>query len=283
MKLTDLRYLLKKAQRGGYAVPAFCIWDSATANSAVKVAYEMKSPVILLNGPAEYLYLPPSSVYVSVMEALGRFPAKAALHLDHGKSLNIVKECIDAGFNGVMLDFSRKPFIENVKAMKKTVEMARRLSVAVEGEIGAVGRADGITLEGSNVSSLTDPDEAAEFVKQTGIDLLAISIGNAHGIYTVLPKLDFERIKKIREIVNIPLVLHGGSGTKAKDIKRAISLGICKINVASELTRAVRAPLFKKWKSGKMDWLTDELFIVMKEYEEVMKRWIIVCGAKGKS
>ena len=84
-------------------------------------------------------------------------------------------------------------------------------------------------------------------------------------------------------MVDVPLVLHGGSGTKAEDIKRAISLGICKINVASELTRAIRAPLFKKWKSGKMDWLTDELFIVMKKYEEVMKRWIIVCGAKGKS
>jgi tagatose 1,6-diphosphate aldolase GatY/KbaY len=283
MKLTELKQLVKKAQKEKYAIPSFCVWDSGTVNSAIKAAYEMKAPVILMNGPGEIGLLPPSSIYTSAIETLKRYPARIAMHLDHGDSLDQVREFISAKYNSVMLDFSKKPFKENVEAMKIVAKLAKPKNICVEGELGTVGKVDDATLEGANTNTLTDPDEAVKYVKQTGVDLLAISIGNSHGMYTVLPKLDFKRIETIRDKTGLPLVLHGGSGTAPEDIREAISLGMCKVNVASELIKSVREALLDFWKDKKHGWLPKEQTSAMSAYELIAKKWIKLCGAENKA
>ena len=283
MKLTDLKEMVKKAQKGKYAIPSFCVWDSGTVNSAIKAAYEMKAPVIIMNGPGEIGLLPPSSIYAAAIETLKRYPATIAMHLDHGDSLDQVKEFISAKYNSVMLDFSKKPFKENVEAMKIVSKLAKPKGVCVEGELGTVGKVDDATTEGAATNTLTDPDEALEYVNQTNVDLLAISIGNSHGMYTVLPKLDFDRITAVKKRTGIPLVLHGGSGTAPEDIQKAISLGMCKVNVASELIKSVRETLLGFWKNGKSGWLPREQTAAMTAYENIAKKWIRVCGAENQA
>jgi tagatose 1,6-diphosphate aldolase GatY/KbaY len=163
------------------------------------------------------------------------------------------------------------------------VRLARPKGASAEGELGAVGRADDLAVEGSDIFALTDPKEAARYVEATRVDMLAVSIGNAHGIYTRRPRLDFDRLAAIRKATAIPLVLHGGSGTPPKDLKRAISLGIAKVNVASELARAVRQSLQEQWTSGEKSWLPVQLARATDAMARVVEKWIHMCGAAGKA
>ncbi|HEY5910263.1 MAG TPA: class II fructose-bisphosphate aldolase, partial [Verrucomicrobiae bacterium] len=181
------------------------------------------------------------------------------------------------------LDYSTRPFAENVAGMKQVVSMARAHGVTVEGEMGSVGKVDGATPEGGEWSTLTDPAEAARFVELTGVDALAVSIGNAHGIYTKLPIFDFDRLEKIRQDVRIPLVLHGGSGTQPEYIKRAVSLGMAKINIASELCKAFRDTYAEQHRGGKTGWLPTVLGAARPALAKVVERWINLAGAAGKA
>jgi fructose/tagatose bisphosphate aldolase len=153
----------------------------------------------------------------------------------------------------------------------------------VEGEIGSVGKADEITVEGGEHSTLTDPEQAARFVRETGVDALAVSIGNAHGIYTKLPVFDFDRLAKIRQAVGIPLVLHGGSGTQPEYIRKSVALGMAKINVASELCKAFRDSYAEQHRNGKMGWLPTLLGAARPAMAQVVDRWIRLAGAAGKA
>jgi tagatose 1,6-diphosphate aldolase GatY/KbaY len=153
----------------------------------------------------------------------------------------------------------------------------------VEGEIGSVGKVDDSTVEGGESSTLTDPAEAARYAELTGVDALAVSIGNAHGIYTKLPVFDFDRLEKIRRAISIPLVLHGGSGTQPEYIKRAIQLGMVKINVASELCKAFRESYAAEHANGRMGWLPTVLGSARKPMAEVIAKWLVLCGAAGKA
>jgi len=161
--------------------------------------------------------------------------------------------------------------------------LAHPNDITVEGEIGAVGKVDSTTSEGGRSSTLTNPDEASRYVKETGVDVLAISIGNAHGNYTKLPQLDFNRLAAIHKAVDIPLVLHGGSGTPDDDIQRAISLGIAKVNVATAIVNAVRESLIKQWQSGQNQWVPSARVEAMREVEKVVEEWIHRTGAAGKA
>ena len=143
----------------------------------------------------------------------------------------------------IILDFSRKSFPENVRALKEVVDLAHPHGISVEGKLGAIGRVDSITSEGLNGSFLTEPEDAGIYVEETGIDLLAVSIRNAHGLHKKLPILDFNLLRKIRSAVSVPLVLHEGSGTPQEDLQKAISMGIAKVNVASELVLTARNSL----------------------------------------
>lgn len=283
MSFVPMLELMTDASRRGYAVPAFTVWDADIMQAVLNVAERLRSPVILMNGPAEFNLLSPR-VMGNVARAVAEgYSVRAALHLDHGDSIEQVRQCLDAGYTSVMLDFSSKPFDENVAALREAVALARPKGVTVEGEIGAVGRIDNVISEGGKASTLTEPAEAQRYAEATGVDVLAVSIGNAHGNYTALPQFDFPRLAAIREAVSVPLVLHGGSGTPDEDVHRAISLGIAKINVASALTRRIRESLEEQWRAGRNLWLPMAYAEAARAVEHVIEEWIVRVKADGKA
>lgn len=275
--------LLQPAWRNGYAVPSFCAWNAEVAETALQVAAELKAPVILMSGPGEFGLNSPDTLGIIAHGLIKKYPVQAALHLDHGDSFQMIDECIRAGFTSVMLDYSLRPFAENVEALKQVVAKARPKGITVEGEIGCVGKVDDVTVEGGQTSTLTEPSDAVLYAEMTGVDALAVSIGNAHGIYTKLPVFDFDRLEKIRRTVPVPLVLHGGSGTQPEYIKRAVSLGMAKINVASELCKAFRDSYAAEHANGKIGWLPSTLAAARKPTAEVMVKWFKLAGAEGKA
>jgi ketose-bisphosphate aldolase len=212
-----------------------------------------------------------------------RFDVPAALHLDHGNSMAMVEDCLAAKYTSVMLDYSTRPWAENLQALRRVVALAHPQGVTVEGELGVIGQVDQVSVEGGGQSTLTDPDMAAAFVEKTGIDVLAVSIGNAHGVYTKLPHLDFERLAKLQAATRIPLVLHGGSGTPEADLRRAISLGIAKVNVATELISAVRQSLLEQWGTGKNLWTPIAQAAAMQAMAQVVERWFHLTNAAGRA
>ncbi|HTL59992.1 MAG TPA: class II fructose-bisphosphate aldolase [Candidatus Limnocylindrales bacterium] len=283
MKFLPMHELLQPAWKQQYAIPAFCAWNGEVMETILQVATDLKAPVILMNGPGEFPLNPPDTMGRIARAVAQKYNVPAALHLDHGDSPGTVQACLDAGYTSVMLDYSTRPFAENVAGLQAVVGKARPRGITVEGEIGSVGKVDDSTVEGGKVSTLTDPAEAARYAELTGVDALAVSIGNAHGIYTRLPVFDFERLEKIRKAVGVPLVLHGGSGTQPEYIKRAVSLGMAKINVASELCKAFRDVYAEEHAQGKTGWLPTILGATKARMAEVMARWFTLSGAAGKA
>ncbi len=283
MNFVAMHHLLRPAYEAGYAVPSFCAWNAEVAETILQVASDLRAPVILMSGPGEFPLNPPDTLGAVCRAVASKYNVPAALHLDHGDSPSTVQDCLSAGYTSVMLDYSSRAFSENVAGMKQVVSMAHSLGVTVEGEIGSVGKVDDATVEGGERSTLTDPAEAARFVDLTGVDALAVSIGNAHGIYTKLPVFDFERLEKIRHAVGVPLVLHGGSGTQPEYIRRAVALGMAKINVASELCKAFRDTYAEQHSGGKTGWLPTVLGAAKPAMAKVIERWINLSGAAGKA
>ena len=283
MKFVPMLGLLGKALSEGYAVPSFYVWNAESMVAVLRAAVKLEAPVILMNGPGEFPLLHPADMAAIARSLHVETSLPVALHLDHGDSLSLVRDCLDVGYTSVMLDFSSKPLEENARALQTVVGMAHPLGVTVEGEIGSVGKIEDSSLEGNRPSTLTDPQEACEYVRITGVDTLAISIGNAHGNYTELPRLRFDILEEVFALVNIPLVLHGSSGTPDEDINKAISLGIAKINVASELVRSVRESLLEQWKAGQNLWVPSAEVEAMKDMESVVMKWIIKTGAAGRA
>ena len=284
MPLVGIARMLHQARRAGYAVPGFCIWNAETIHTVLHTAAQEKAPVILMSGPGEFPLLPPAVLGTIARPAAESLDIPVAIHLDHGNSLAMVAECLDAGFTSVMLDASHLPFEENVALTRKAVEMARARGCDSEGEIGAVGRVDDTSIEAPHAGTLTDPEEAVRFAAQPGVAALAVSIGNAHGIYPGLPKLDFERLGQISAQVEVPLVLHGGSGTPPEDVQRAIGLGIAKVNVASELGRAFATDLEHRL-SDPSDtlWVPLQMAEALHAIGEVVVRWLRATGASGQA
>lgn len=273
--------LIRNAFEGGYAVPSFCVWNAETLDTVLRVAAACRAPVLVMAGPGEFPLVAPPLMGDLARIVAARYDVPAALHLDHGDSPACVDACIAAGFTSVMLDYSTRTFAENVDALRRVAARARPLGITVEGELGAVGFVGTAAGEGAKTSTLTDPAEAKAYVEATGVDMLAVSIGNAHGIYTRRPQFDFDRLAAIREATNVPLVLHGGSGTPAEDLRRAVSLGMAKVNVASELLRAVRDTLREPALENL--WLPVALARAMTAMAKVVEKWIALCGAAGKA
>jgi len=275
--------LLRDAQRHGYAVPAFCVWNAEVLATVLRVAEALRAPVIIMASKFEFALMTPAMYAGMARGIAGQFSVPAALHLDHGPSLEMVRACIDAGFTSVMLDFSARPYDENAAALRQVVAWAHPCGITVEGELGHVGKADTITVESEGDSTLTRPEEAVRYLKETGVDALAVSIGNAHGTYTCLPAFDFNRLAAIRAATTVPLVLHGGSGTPDDDLRRAIGLGVCKINVATELTETVRAVLLAELSLEDPRWLPHSLTLAHEAIVPVVEKWIHLTGAAGRA
>jgi len=283
MKFVPMLQLLRRAVSEGYGVPAFCVWNAESIEVVLRVAAELKAPVILMNGPGEFGLLAPRDLGAVARALAERFDVPAALHLDHGNSMAMVEDCLAAKYTSVMLDYSTRPWAENLEALRRVVALAHPQGVTVEGELGVIGQVDQVTVESGGQSTLTDPDMAAAFVEKTGIDVLAVSIGNAHGVYTKLPHLDFERLAKLQAATRIPLVLHGGSGTPEADLRRAISLGIAKVNVATELISAVRQSLLEQWGTGKNLWTPIAQAAAMQAMAQVVEKWFYLTNAAGRA
>jgi fructose-bisphosphate aldolase class II len=207
-----------------------------------------------------------------------------ALHLDHGKELVHIIAALRNGFSSVMIDGSLRPYKENIAITKEVVKIAHSVGVTVEAELGKIVRTEEQITAVEREAAMTNPEQAAEFVAETGIDALAISIGNAHGWYKGKPKLDFERLAAIKEVVTVPLVLHGGTGIPDKDIKHSIKLGIRKINIDTEIRTA--------FKQGVTEFITKNPGVIdprkilkpaIENIVEVVRNKIQLFGAVGKA
>lgn len=231
--------LFEKARAGGYAIGAFNVSTLEAIRGVLDAAVALDSPVIIETSEKEMHYVGAELVADAVRDLAADLQIPVIIHLDHGQSLTSAKEAIAAGYTSIHIDASALAYAENVKLTREVVEYAHEHHIFVEGELGHIGGASEIHDESATVdiSTYTDPVQAAAFVHETGIDVLASSIGNIHGIYENEPELDFDRLEKIGKI-GIPLSLHGGSGIPEKQIKRAISLGITKVNVNTELRQA---------------------------------------------
>ena len=258
MALSTNKKLLNLAKKGGYAVGAFNINNLEILQAIVSAGEAERSPAIIAvsEGAIQYAGLPFIVSMARIASEWASIPL--SLHLDHGKDLEVIRSCVEKGFTSVMIDGSHLPFQENIDVTKKVVEMASPRGISVEGELGRLKGIEEKVSVSDQEAFLTDPQAAEEFVKKTGVDSLAVAIGTSHGAYKFKgeSKLDFERLAEIGRRVDIPLVLHGASGVpkpileKAERfgaklpgakgipdeaIQRAISLGICKINIDTDL------------------------------------------------
>lgn len=237
MALVTTKQMLLDAQENGYAVGAFNVENMEMVQATIEAAEELKSPVILQATPLSQEYTSSELIYAMVEVAAKKASVPVAIHLDHGSSFEWALKCLRAGFTSIMIDGSHGTFEDNIFICKKVVEVCHPVGIPVEAELGKVGgNEDG--LDGGENNPYTDPKQAAEFVKATGVDFLAVAIGTAHGVYQGVPKLDKNRLSEIREVVSIPLVLHGTSGVPDEDVKECIARGICKVNYATDLRLA---------------------------------------------
>lgn len=233
--ITSRSTILLEAQSKGYAVPAFNIHNLETMKTVLETAQELRSPVLIAATPSTVSYMG-EEFLISMMEAAKkRYDIPICFHLDHHEKVNDIKALIDSGIHSVMIDASHHDFEENIRIVREVVDYASSFGVAVEAELGRLsGVEDDLEVDEKD-QIYTNPAQAKEFVSRTGIDSLAVAIGTAHGLYKGEPKLDIERLSAIQKEVNIPLVLHGGSGLPDELVQKTIKNGICKVNIATEL------------------------------------------------
>ncbi|WRO20801.1 class II fructose-1,6-bisphosphate aldolase [Metallumcola ferriviriculae] len=230
--------LLQEAEKGKYAVGAFNCNNMEIVQAIVAAAEEESAPVIIQasQGAIKYAGLEYIVGLVRVAAAGSKVPI--ALHIDHGTSFEQVMRCIREGFTSVMIDGSKLPLEENIALTNRVLDVARAVGVSVEAELGKIGGTEDDVSVSEREASLTDPEEAKIFVEKTGVDALAIAIGTAHGQYKGEPKLDFDRLEKVRQLVDVPIVLHGSSGVPSEAIAKAIKIGVSKVNIDTNLREA---------------------------------------------
>ncbi len=235
MALVSSTPLLQAAKEGGYCIGAFNVHTLEMLQAVVEAAEETRSPLIIQSTVGTVKHLGPDYIAAAATVAANRSSVPIALHLDHCSDFGTIMQCIRAGYTSVMIDASHDPFEKNVEQTRKVVEAASAVGVNVEAELGRVGGVEDDIVVDERDALLADPDECAKFVELTGVHTLAPAIGTAHGIYKGDPNIDFDRIGRIAAKVSVPLVLHGGSGIPDDQVRRAVSLGMSKMNVATEL------------------------------------------------
>jgi fructose-bisphosphate aldolase class II len=250
MAFASFKEVLLDGYKNGYAVGQFNMNNLEFTQAIIEAANEEKSPVIfgVSEGAIKYMGLEYTVAMARVAMESAKVPV--ILHLDHGPNRDLVMKCIRAGFSSIMIDASHHPLEENIRISREIVELCHPLGIEVEGELGRIGGTEDDLTVDERDASLAIPEEAKRLVEESGIDALAPAIGSAHGPYKGKPELAFDRLKEIRDLVpNTPLVLHGGSGIPDEDIKKAISLGVAKINVNTEnqiaMTNVIREILGK--------------------------------------
>lgn len=231
MALVTMKSLLEQAENNHKGVGAFSVGNMEMVKGAIQAAEELNTPIILQIAEVRLKHSPLCLMGPMMVQAAREAKVDVAVHLDHGLTMEVVKKALELGFTSVMFDSSTYPFEENMERTQEVVRMAKTYGATVEAELGLVGGSeDGSCDHGIRC---TNPDDAKVFCERTGIDALAVAIGNAHGNYPVAPKLAFDVLEEIHNKTEIPLVLHGGSGITDEDFQKAISLGIVKVNIAT--------------------------------------------------
>ncbi|MEM2104676.1 MAG: class II fructose-1,6-bisphosphate aldolase [Candidatus Bathyarchaeia archaeon] len=298
--------LLHTAKVGAYAVGAFNIQNLESLSAVVEAAVEEKSPVIVAVTPGAIKYAGLKYLAELVKIAAEASPVPMALHLDHGEDFETITKCLEAGFTSVMIDGSYMPMEDNVSITKRVVNLAHSMGVSVEAELGRISGVEEKTVA-EREAVLTDPDEAAEFVRRTGVDALAVSIGTSHGAYKFKgePQLDFERLRLISERVDVPLVLHGASSVPAwivekavkygaelagargipeEHIRKAVFYGITKINIDTDLRLAFTATVREVLANSPREFDPRKILGPAKEaMKEVVKGKMQLFGSSGKA
>lgn len=304
--LITLKQVLQKADRGGYAVPAFNINNLEILQAVMEAAVKLKSPVIIQTSEGAIEYAGMDYLKALVCEA-AKSLVPVVFHLDHGKDLKIIKQAIDSGYTSVMIDASTKPYQENVDETRKVVGWAKKRGVSVEAELGAIKGIEDLVSVSEKEAFFTDPMQARDFVKDTGCDALAVSIGTAHGAFKSKGKvkLDVKRLAEINRLVDVPLVLHGASGVPKKlvavankygadlggtegvpdgQIKLAIKAGIRKINTDTDLRLAFAAGVRKALAKDKNGFDPRKILIPARDLmQKTAEERIKLFGSAGKA
>lgn len=282
MELVTTKSILKKAQEGKYAIGAFNVENMEMVMAVISAAEEMNAPVIMQTTPSTVKYASLDYFLANARVAASHAKVPVVMHLDHGSSFELATQAFRAGYTSIMIDGSHSSFEDNIKISKAVVDMCKPAGIAVEAELGKVGGKED-DLDGGD-GGFTDPQEAKEFVERTGVDSLAVAIGTAHGMYKGEPKLDLDRLSEIKEVVSIPLVLHGGSGIPDSKVQESIERGICKVNYATELRIAFTNGV-NKYLSENKDAIDPKKYnkAGMEEVKEFVKEKIKVCGCENKA
>ena len=291
MPLVTSKEMLLKAQQGGYAVGAFNAENMEMVKAIIQAAEELKAPVMIQTTPSTIKYGTLETYQAIVAAEAAKASVPVCLHLDHGSSFDLAMKALKDGYTSVMIDGSKLDYEGNIEVSKKVADVAASMGIPCEAELGKVGGKEDDLVAVADTN--TDPQEAREFVERTGVTSLAVAIGTAHGLYAHEPRLDFvrletpvldkERLSEIREVVDIPLVLHGASGLSDEDVMDCVKRGICKVNFATELRAA--------YSKAVRETLEDEKVFDPKAYgkagiaavKELVMARMKVCGCDGKA
>jgi ketose-bisphosphate aldolase len=295
MALVNLKSILEDARKRKYAVGAFDVSNNDMAMTVIEAAEELSSPVILMGLKVDLEGDKLEYWIKSLIAMAKRATVPVCLHLDHATDVDFIKNCINSGFTSVMFDGSVLPIEDNIRITREVVEYAHKFNVSVEAELGHVGDGivgnseTGIKKENSDEYDnpddfLTNPEEMEYFIKSTGVDALAVAIGTAHGVYVREPKLHFDRLDTLNKLSTVPMVMHGGSGTPDEAIKTSIELGICKINIFSEMLTAFFTKLKEELnqKEHMAIWPCTAYENPLKAMKEVVKEKMVLLGSKDK-
>ena len=277
--LVTMKEILDRAKKGNYGVTAPNVQSEDTVRAVIEVAEELNAPMIIDVNTFIHTDLP---WFLSMIRELAdKSPVPIAINLDHGKTYEDMILGIRSGFTSIMVDRSSLSYEENVEQTKEVVKMCKVLGISVEAELGHVGMGSNYAHDG--VNNLTEPEEAAKFIKETGVDCLAVAVGTAHGRYKGTPYIDFERLQKISEACgDTPLVLHGGSGTGDENLAKAVRSGIQKVNLATDLIIAGKEELVKFFEDPNFDkWQLIPTF--KKGYKNRLSHYVKLFGQDNKA
>ena len=269
---------LEAANRKRCALGAFNVFNVELVQATISAAAMRKATVILATEEHDLQYCPPELLSEIVFRIAGGVDTPVILHLDHCTDIALVERCLKAGYASVMFDGSRLPLEDNIAKTKTVVEMARYYAVPVEGELGVIPKASDRKQNEYQSHGVTDPEAAEDFVKRTGVQVLAPAIGTAHGVYKELPKIDFQVLEEIYKRTQVPLVLHGGSGIPVEDVKLCVQLGVAKVNVGTDLRRTF-VDRIGEGCSGSYVEATEVLSAARSSVEEVVAKWIDVLNS----
>ncbi|NMB21685.1 MAG: class II fructose-bisphosphate aldolase [Firmicutes bacterium] len=280
MAIVSLREVLQDAMVKRYAVGSFNAADHSMAEAILEVSEERNVPVILSVAEVHFRYLNLERFIPYLRQRIETMATPVVLHLDHGLSLDTIVRGLDLGFSSVMIDASSLPYEENVALTSKVVELARGFGASVEAELGHVGGGEGNLTDGTEAdpSMFTDPKQAAAFVRATGVDALAVAIGTVHGPYKGDPQLDLDLLKEIRSLVDVPLVLHGGSGLSRGHFQSAIANGITKINYFTEGSLAAVEEVRRVLATGTPIGYPDLIGVAKRRVKEIISEQIEIFG-----